>query len=63
MQDEPVKSRLRAVWESLHTSFWFVPTLIALAAMGLSVGTLEAGQRTDRIQVGPGDQLDLGRSG
>lgn len=41
-----MNSRLRAIWEYLHTSFWFVPTLMALAAVGLSIGTL-------RLDSGP----------
>ena len=41
-----MKSRVLAVWDYLHTSFWFVPTLMALAAVGLSVGTL-------RLDSGP----------
>ena len=35
-----MKSRLLGVWDGLRTSFWFVPTLMALAAAALSFGTL-----------------------
>lgn len=35
-----MKSRLLGWWEHLRTSFWFVPSLMALAAAGLSVGTV-----------------------
>lgn len=35
-----MKSRLLSWWEHLRTSFWFVPTVMALAAAGLSAGTV-----------------------
>lgn len=35
-----MRSRLLGLWESLRTSFWFVPSLMALAAAGLSAGTV-----------------------
>ncbi len=33
-----MKTKLLSLWESVHTSFWFLPTVMALAAIGLSVG-------------------------
>jgi len=36
-----MKSRLLSLWESLRTSFWFVPTLMAAAAVGLAFGTVK----------------------
>ncbi len=35
-----MKTRLLSWWEALRTSFWFVPSLMALAAAGLSAGTI-----------------------
>lgn len=35
-----MKARLLAFWEDLRTSFWFVPTLMALGAVALSIGTV-----------------------
>jgi len=35
-----LKARLLGLWESLRTSFWFVPTLMALGAVALSAGTV-----------------------
>jgi uncharacterized membrane protein len=33
-----MKAKALSWWESIHTSFWFLPTLIALAAVGLALG-------------------------
>ncbi len=33
-----MKTKLLSLWESVHTSFWFLPTVMAIAAVGLSVG-------------------------
>ncbi|MBV9386636.1 MAG: DUF2254 domain-containing protein [Chroococcidiopsidaceae cyanobacterium CP_BM_ER_R8_30] len=38
MADEKLK--LRKLWESLHSSFWFVPTLMVAVAVGLSFATI-----------------------
>ena len=35
-----MKSRLLGFWENLRTTFWFVPSLMALAAAGLAGGTV-----------------------
>jgi uncharacterized membrane protein len=42
-----MRTRLRNVWQLLNTSFWFVPTLMALAAVGLAFVTIEIDARTD----------------
>lgn len=45
-----MRTRLRNVWQLLHTSFWFLPTLMALAAVGLAFVTTEIDARTgDRL--------------
>jgi uncharacterized membrane protein len=31
-----MKTRLHSTWESIHTSFWFFPTTISVAAVGLA---------------------------
>lgn len=36
-----MKSRLMKLWEDLRSSYWFVPTLMALVAVGLSVLMVE----------------------
>ena len=33
-----MKMRLLAVWEAVRTSFWFIPSLMVIAAAGLAVG-------------------------
>lgn len=35
-----MKERLQSVWEEVHSSFWFVPLLMALAAFLLSIATV-----------------------
>jgi uncharacterized membrane protein len=35
-----LKARLLGLWESVRTSFWFVPMLMALGAVALSTGTV-----------------------
>jgi uncharacterized membrane protein len=35
-----MKTKLKNLWEHLHTSFWFLPSLMALAAVLLSWGAL-----------------------
>lgn len=31
-----MKTRFQSLWESIHTSFWFFPTAISVAAIGLA---------------------------
>ena len=33
-----MKTRLQSLWESIHTSFWFLPVLISLGAVALAYG-------------------------
>ena len=42
------------LWESLHTSYWFLPSLLAAAALGTAYGLLELDAR-----VGEGLPLDV----
>lgn len=35
-----MKARLLGVWENLRTSFWFVPSLMALTSAGLAIGSV-----------------------
>lgn len=41
-----MRTRLRNVWQLLHTSFWFLPMLMALAAAGIAFVTTEIDART-----------------
>jgi uncharacterized membrane protein len=34
-----MKTRLIYLWDALHTSYWFIPTLMALGGAGLSLLT------------------------
>lgn len=36
-----MKTKLLSLWESIHTSFWFLPALIALGSIGLSYGLIQ----------------------
>ena len=36
MRPFPGSARLAHLWESLRTSYWFVPTLMMVGAIGLS---------------------------
>jgi uncharacterized membrane protein len=36
------RTRLSSLWESLRSSFWFLPTAMAAAAVGLAVGLIRA---------------------
>lgn len=53
-----MKARLEALWEALHSSFWFVPTLMTAGAMGLAWGVLawdrSAGESTASYLYGGG---------
>jgi uncharacterized membrane protein len=42
-----VKARLITLWERLHTSFWFVPTVMVLGSMALSTFTLYLDRQID----------------
>ncbi|HYF02624.1 MAG TPA: DUF2254 domain-containing protein [Patescibacteria group bacterium] len=42
-----MKIRLFAIWESLHTSYWFVPTLMILAATATSFYTVSIDENTE----------------
>ena len=42
-----MKARLITLWEGLHTSFWFVPTVMVLGAMTLSAFTLHLDRTID----------------
>ena len=46
-----VKARLITLWEGLHTSFWFVPTVMVLGATALSNFTLQLDRRFDERLV------------
>lgn len=39
-----MKTRLFSLWESINTSFWFMPSLMVVAAMSLSVVMIEVDQ-------------------
>lgn len=45
-----MKERLLSVWDAIHTSFWFVPCVMALAALLFSLGTVAFDQRSTSIQ-------------
>ncbi|MGE0521295.1 MAG: DUF2254 domain-containing protein [Candidatus Binatia bacterium] len=40
-----MKIRLAAVWDALRTGYWFVPSLMMVAALGLAWSTLQVDQR------------------
>lgn len=40
-------AKLGKLWDSLHASFWFVPTLMLVLAIGLSFITIEIDQRRE----------------
>lgn len=53
-----MKARLGALWETLHSSFWFVPSLMTAGAMALAWGVLtwdrSAGETTASYLYGGG---------
>ena len=51
-----MKARLLGLWDSLRTSFWFVPSLMALAAVALAVGTV----RLDTSLIGKKAAASIG---
>ena len=40
-------AKLGKLWDSLHSSFWFVPTLMLVLALGLSFVTIGIDQRRE----------------
>ncbi|HEX8312499.1 MAG TPA: DUF2254 domain-containing protein [Chthoniobacteraceae bacterium] len=46
-----MKARLITFWEGLHTSFWFVPTVMVLGAILLSAFTLHLDENIDERTV------------
>lgn len=40
-------AKLGKLWDSLHSSFWFVPTLMLVMALGLSFVTIGIDQRRE----------------
>lgn len=40
-----MKTRLLAYWDELRTSYWFLPSLLAIAALGLAWSTLQVDAR------------------
>ncbi len=56
--------KLSKLWESLHSSFWFVPTLMVVLAIGLSFLTIKIDQSTETDIIGElGWAYSLGPSG
>lgn len=46
-----MKTRLLTVWEKLHTSFWFVPGVVVMIAVALSMITITADRQVDEAAV------------
>lgn len=44
-----MKARFRKVWETLHASYWFLPTLITVAAVALAYGCLALDQNRTAV--------------
>jgi uncharacterized membrane protein len=55
-------SRLRVTWARLRASYWFVPTLMALAAIGLAAGMIELDHWMDGREMTPRAWLYGGRA-
>lgn len=56
--------KLSKLWDSLHSSFWFVPTLMVVLAIGLSFLTIKIDQSTETDIIGElGWAYSLGPSG
>jgi uncharacterized membrane protein len=36
-----MKAKVQSLWESIHTSFWFLPAVLTVLAIGLSIGTVQ----------------------
>lgn len=59
-----MKIKFSTLLDSLHSSFWFVPTLMVLLAIGLSFLTIKIDQNTDTETIGNlGWAYALGPSG
>ncbi len=57
-------AKLGKLWDSLHSSFWFVPTVMLVLAIGLSFMTIGIDQRVEADIVGQlGWAYSLGPSG
>jgi uncharacterized membrane protein len=57
-------AKLAKLWDSLHSSFWFVPTLMVVLAIGLSFITIWIDQRLEaNIVVKQNWVYSLGPSG
>ena len=57
-------AKLAKLWDSLHSSFWFVPTLMVLLAIALSLITIWIDQRLEaNIVEKVGWAYSLGPSG
>lgn len=44
-----MKTRLLNLWEAVQTSFWFIPGLMALSSIGLSIVTVAADRRVEFV--------------
>lgn len=47
-----MRTKLSKLLDSLHSSFWFVPTLMVLLAIGLSFLTIHIDQSSDTETIG-----------
>lgn len=45
-----MRERLLSIWETIHTSFWFVPGMMVLGALVLSFVTVSFDQRTMSVK-------------
>lgn len=46
-----MKARIHTLWEKLHTSFWFIPSIVVASAVALSVLTLNFDRRADQAAI------------
>lgn len=59
-----MKTKLIKLWDSLHSSFWFVPTLMVALAIGLSFATIRLDQTLQTDVIGElGWAYSLGPNG
>lgn len=59
-----MKRRLRASWEKLRSSYWFIPSILAIAAIVLSLVMVEIDKRAgDRTNTGPQWIMGAGADG
>jgi uncharacterized membrane protein len=47
-----MRTKLSKLLDSLHSSFWFIPTLMVLLAIGLSFLTIHIDQSSDTETIG-----------